>query len=129
MGKLSKDPEEWIAQAEYDLKAAKSNLKNNYRFFAVFLCHLTIEKALKGLYFKTLDQVPPKTHNLLYLLNKTNVDAPDEILDFLTKIQEAHLATRYPEEFKKLQRRYNREITANILKQTEDTFKWIKKKL
>jgi len=33
-------------------------------------CHLSIEKALKGLYYKILDEVPPKTHKLLYLMNK-----------------------------------------------------------
>ena len=39
-------------------------------FYAVFMCHLSIEKSLKGLYTKVLNDIPPKTHNLLYLLDK-----------------------------------------------------------
>jgi HEPN domain-containing protein len=38
-------------------------------FYAVFMCHLSLEKALKGLIAKRLDELLPKTHNLLYLLN------------------------------------------------------------
>jgi HEPN domain-containing protein len=39
-------------------------------FYAVFMCHLAVEKALKGLYQEHLGETPPKTHNRLYLLNR-----------------------------------------------------------
>ena len=43
--------------------------KEDRYFYAIFMCHLAIEKALKGLYQLKLEQVPPKTHNLIYLLD------------------------------------------------------------
>jgi hypothetical protein len=49
-------------------------------FYAVFMCHLSIEKSLKGLYSKKLHEVPPKTHNLIYLLNKIG-KKPDQKLE------------------------------------------------
>ncbi|MDL1979715.1 MAG: HEPN domain-containing protein [Deltaproteobacteria bacterium] len=44
------------------------------------MCHLSIEKSLKGLYSKKLHEVPPKTHNLIYLLNKIG-KKPDQKLE------------------------------------------------
>ncbi len=37
------------------------------------MCHLSIEKALKGLYQEKIDKIPPKTHNLILLMNKMNI--------------------------------------------------------
>ncbi len=41
--------------------------------YVVFMCHLSIEKALKGLYFEKLREIPPKVHNLVYLLKKIDI--------------------------------------------------------
>jgi len=60
------EPEEWFKQAQYDMETAEY-LRNGGRYsYAVFMCHLSIEKALKGLYCKELGGMPPKLHNLLY---------------------------------------------------------------
>lgn len=62
--------EEWLKQADYDMGTADAMFRSGRYFYAVFMCHLAIEKALKGLYAEVLDATPPKTHNLLYLLDK-----------------------------------------------------------
>ena len=126
MSPLSKDPEEWIEQAEYDLKVAESNFKNDFRFYAVFFCHLAIEKALKGLYFNKLLEIPPKTHSHLYLMRKIGIKPPDSLTDFFTELQESHIATRYPEDFKKLQAEFTKEKTSEIVLKSKETVEWIK---
>ena len=126
MSPLSKDPEEWLEQAEYDLKVAESNFKNDFRFYAVFFCHLAIEKALKGLYFKKLKEIPPKTHSHFYLMRKIGMDPPDSLTDFLTELQESHIATRYPEDFKKLQSEFSKAKTMEIILKSKETLEWIK---
>lgn len=63
---LSTDPEEWIDQAKRDIKTAVHVAKDKQRYYALFFCHLAVEKALKGLYFKLLGTVAPKTHNFLF---------------------------------------------------------------
>ena len=67
---MSDKYKEWLKQADYDMDTADVMYSSGRYFYAVFMCHLSIEKALKGLYYKVLGEVPPKTHNLLYLLNK-----------------------------------------------------------
>ncbi len=63
-----KAPEEWFLQAEYDLATAGAMFQSGRYMYAVFMTHLCIEKALKGLYAKAHSKDAPRTHNLLYLI-------------------------------------------------------------
>ncbi len=90
------------------------------------MCHLAIEKALKGLYQFKLEQVPPKTHNLVYLLDKIGIMPGERIGKFMVKLNEANIATRYPDNLAALQRNYTEEITDIILKNTREALEWIK---
>jgi hypothetical protein len=62
---MDKRAAEWLKQADYDMGTAEFMAKGGRYFYAVFMCHLAIEKALKGLYEQNLHEIPPKTHNLL----------------------------------------------------------------
>jgi HEPN domain-containing protein len=95
-------------------------------FYAVFMCHLSIEKALKGLHHKVLNEVPPKTHNLLYLLNKTGKKPEQELEKFITKLNTASVATRYPDELAKIQAAYTEGITKEIIRKSKEVLKWLK---
>ncbi|MDI7258385.1 MAG: HEPN domain-containing protein [Thermodesulfobacteriota bacterium] len=72
-------PQEWFKQADYDMETADFMFNGGRYFYAVFMCHLSIEKALKGLYAQKLNEVPPKIHNLLYLVEKMRLNLPDDL--------------------------------------------------
>ena len=74
---MGKKPLEWFKQADYDIKTAKIMFDNKRYIYAVFMCHLSIEKALKGLYEKRLAKVPPKVHNLIFLIEKIELELND----------------------------------------------------
>ena len=68
---------------------------------ALFHCHLAIEKALKALYIQKFDGIPPKTHDLLQLLEKLTLslnvrqrELLDELSDFVT-LENDPRASRY----------------------------------
>src|SRR4030042_6176672 len=65
---MERRTEEWLRQSEYDMETADYLYRGGRYMYAVFMCHLAIEKALKGLYFERLRQVPPKSPHLLFLL-------------------------------------------------------------
>lgn len=67
---MNKTVEEWFRQADYDIETALAMFETGRYFYAVFMCHLSLEKALKALYTKILNALPPKTHNLVYLAEK-----------------------------------------------------------
>jgi len=83
---MVKNPEEWLNQAIYDMDTAEYMFNGGRYIYAVFMCHLSIEKALKGLYQNRLNEIPPKTHNLVYLINKTEINPPEKIGKFLVKL-------------------------------------------
>jgi HEPN domain-containing protein len=50
--KRFKPPVEWFKQADYDLETAEAMFITGRYIYTVFMCHLSIEKELKGLYAK-----------------------------------------------------------------------------
>ena len=123
---MSDKYKEWLKQADYDMDTADIMYGSNRYFYAVFMCHLSIEKALKGLYHKLLDEVPPKTHNLIYLLNKIGNKPEHELEKFIIKLNTASVATRYPDELVKIQAAYTEEVTKTIITKSKDVLTWIK---
>lgn len=124
---MDKRTVEWLKQADYDVDTAEFMAMGGRYFYAVFMCHLAIEKALKGLYEQNLQETPAKTHNLLFLLDKIGVRPDAEKGTFITSLNQANVATRYPEDIDKLQNKYTQQITSRILTQTKETLEWIKR--
>jgi hypothetical protein len=74
--------EEWFLQSDYDLDVADSMLKTGRNIYCIYMCHLSLEKALKGLYIKRFNKIPPKLHNLLYFVEKITLNLPEDIKVF-----------------------------------------------
>ncbi len=123
---MSKRLQEWLRQADYDMDTAEYMSNGGRYFYAVFMCHLSIEKALKGLYAERLKVEPPKTHNLVYLLNEMGIKPPEDKGRFIVKLNEASIATRYPEDLKTLQENYTESVVRDIIIKGREVLKWIK---
>lgn len=95
-------------------------------FYAVFMCHLSIEKVLKGLYQEKVKDIPPKVHNLVYLLNRIGIKPSEEMGKFMVKLNEANVVTRYPDNIDKLQKDYTEGTVKEILRKSKESLKWIK---
>jgi HEPN domain-containing protein len=121
--------EEWLRQADYDMDTAEYMFGGGRYFYAVFMCHLSIEKALKGLFRHKLNQQPPRVHNLIYLLNRIGIKPQEPIGRFIVKLNEASVATRYPEEIRKLQKDFTQNVVKDILVDGRKTLEWIKQQL
>ncbi len=123
---MDKRSDEWFKQAEYDLDTAEYMFSGGKFFYAVFMCHLAVEKAIKSLYQQTLKETPPKTHNLVYLLKKIDIKPSQKAGTFIVKLNEASVATRYPEDIEMLQKQYTKEDVKNILAEGREVIEWIK---
>ena len=126
---MSKSPQEWLKQADYDMKTAEIMFDNKRYFYAVFMCHLSIEKALKGLYTQKLNKTPPKTHNLIFLVEKIKLELSEDLYDFIFTLNGVSVPTRYPDELQKLQKDYNTAKTRVLLEKSKEALKWLKAKL
>jgi len=118
--------EEWLRQSAYDLETMEAMFQTRRYFYAVFMLHLSIEKALRGLYSKRLNEVPPKVLNLTVLLSRTGVRPPEDIGTFLMELNSAQVATRYPEELAELQRVFTRKATRQMIERGKEALEWIR---
>lgn len=121
--------QEWKRQSDYDLETARHMFKSGRYIYCVFMCHLTIEKILKAHYYKTINEPPPKIHNLIYFIEKCELTLPQEIYDFIFTLNRVSIPTRYPESLKNLLRSFNKQVTKEIFTSTKNAQKWLKEKL
>lgn len=123
------NPDEWFRQADYDMGTAEFLFNGERYFYSVFMCHLFIEKALKGLYIKKLKEAPPKTHNLLYIIELIDLTLPEGMYDFVFTLNRVSVITRYPDSLKRMQTEFDKEKTKEILEKSMELLKWLKAKL
>lgn len=126
---MAKNPQEWLKQADYDMETAEIMFDNKRHIYAVFMCHLSIEKALKGLYTQKLNKTPPKTHNLIFLVEKIKLELSEDLYDFIFTLNGVSVPTRYPDELQKLQKDYNTAKTRVLLEKSKEALKWLKARL
>ena len=126
---MGKQPAEWFRQADYDMDTAEFMLNGKRYFYAVFMCHLALEKALKGLYSQRLQDLPPKTHNLIYLVEKAKLELPDDLYDFVFTINRVSVPTRYPDNLERILQDYDMERTGEILQKSKVILNWLKAQL
>jgi HEPN domain-containing protein len=118
--------EEWFFQSDYDLETAQHMLQAGRNIYCIFMCHLSLEKALKGLYIKRLNQIPPKIHTLLYFVNKIQLVLSNEHLLFDEKIDRLSVTTRYPEDLRAMITLYTPIQATNIYEHTKTIQQWLK---
>jgi HEPN domain-containing protein len=126
---MDKRPEEWLKQSDYDIKTAEAMFDARRHVYVVFMCHLSLEKALKGLYQEKLRTVPPKVHNLIFLIEAAELTLPDALYEAVFSLNRASIPTRYPENLKQMQKDYSKQKTEKLLAQSKEVLKWLKKEL
>ena len=88
----------WIKTSEDDLSSMESNFNSGNYDWALFIGHLSLEKALKALWVKNnLSNIPPRTHNLKKIADETNYSLTEEESILLLEINDFNLEARYPD--------------------------------
>lgn len=120
----------WLDLAEYDIETARAILQTGRYLYVGFMCHQTIEKALKAVIAKD-DTLPPKIHGLMKLAQLGNIyeDMDENNKDLLDTLDPLNIAARYPEQKEKISAMLTAEICKNIIKETEELLCWIKQQL
>ena len=125
----AKHPVEWFRQADYDMDTAQFMFSGERYFYTVFMCHLSIEKALKGIYSQRFGEAPPRSHNLLYLVEKIKLELPSDLYDFVFTINRVSVPTRYPDDLRRILEDYSKERTEDILRKSKDVLRWLRAQL
>lgn len=110
----------WIKQAEDDWEAVFALLEKKKFLQSLFFTHLVIEKICKASWIKNNESnIPPKTHNLNYILSQTNVVLDETQTEFLLSLNRFQIEGRYPDYISQLYKICDEKFTKEIINETE----------
>jgi len=117
---------QWIEQAEYDLAAAGDMLKAGRLYYVLFCCQQAAEKMLKAIYVRKLNNVPPRTHQLVRIAEETKLELSEEHKNFLRELSAYYIQSRYPDEMENTEDDVSVDLAAQVLRCTEELIKWLR---
>ena len=117
----------WLNSADHDLDTAESLFSAGKYDWCLFLGHLVLEKGLKAFYVKDNEnRMPPKTHNLVKLAEKTTIPLNAELKLFLDEVNDFNLEVRYPEYKQEFYKICTKKFAEEYLNKIKEHYKWIK---
>jgi len=94
---ISKQIQYWKAAAIEDWDVARQLLDSGKTRYALFFVHLALEKALKSLVCKRINDLAPRIHNLNRLAEMARLEVSDDYSDILSEMMAFHVEGRYPD--------------------------------
>ena len=126
---MSKETDNWLKIAKYDLRTAEVAFKNDLYIKVYENSHSALEKLLKGIII-TNSKKPDKIHDLLRLASEAVIETLQvEVKEILDELNTIYFSTRYPEDFDLIEEKLNKETTEKLLKEVRRIFSWLEKKL
>jgi HEPN domain-containing protein len=122
----------WLTLADYDLGAAKDMLKAGRYIYVGFMCHMSVEKALKAVIASHCEEgdIPPKIHNLprLAAIGEIFNDLSEDWQNFLLDLNPLNTEARYPEIKEQISALLSIEKCQKIISETEEFLCLIRKR-
>jgi len=115
----------WLESAQNDWMVAGHLFDKGDYSYALFFAHLTLEKTLKALFVFTRDDVPPFTHRLPYLADKSGLALAPDQFELLEIVADFNLEARYPDEKFSFQKRCTLEFTSHYLNRIRELRSWL----
>ncbi|MCU0287413.1 MAG: HEPN domain-containing protein [Acidobacteria bacterium] len=88
--------EKLIGSAEYDLEVSESLYEKSRFHYSLFFGHPAIEKILKAIFVKKKSIHAPFSHSLTYLVEKAEIEIPQDRFERLADFMDFYIEGRYP---------------------------------
>ncbi len=121
----------WFDSAEYDLQTAHTMLETRRLLYVGFMCHQTIEKAIKGvLVSRKPEEELPYIHKLRRLANLSGIskEMSEVQLSLLDILSPLNVEARYPLQKSRLLESLTVGRCEKMIQETEALYLWLKKK-
>ena len=117
----------WIESSDEDYNVMYVLYNSKKNSHCLFFGQMVIEKLLKALYAKNNKREPyaPKTHDLLYLAEKMNLEVTEKQAKALVEITKFNLNTRYDDYKREFYNQCTDEYTKEQIKKIEEIKVWI----
>lgn len=116
----------WATSSESDFNTMKNLYNSKDYHWSLFMGHLVIEKLLKAIYISNSgNDNPPRSHNLLLLADKSNVDTNDQQKDTLDLITTFNISARYPDYKKSFYQKCTESYTGEMISKIKELRLWL----
>ena len=117
----------WIESSDEDFNVMLDLKEKNRNTYCLFFGQMVIEKLLKALYAKNNKGAPyaPKTHDLLYLAEKLNLELTEEQEVTLNEITTFNLSTRYDDYKRAFYNKCTDEYTEERINKIKEVKAWL----
>lgn len=117
----------WIKSSDKDYDVMLDLKEKNRNTYCLFFGQMVIEKLLKALYAKNDKGAPyaPKTHDLLYLAEKLNIELTEEQEITLNEITTFNLSTRYDDYKRAFYNKCSDEYTEEQINKIKEVKTWL----
>jgi len=106
----------WKDIAEDDWKRKQLHFDAEDYVFCLYLAHQTLEKLAKANWVRChQDNYPPRVHNIVYLLEESDIDLGEDLMEFLKLFNDFQLSGRYPDYKRKIDKKSTHEFTETQL--------------
>lgn len=122
--------EYWLSLADKDWDIVHKLYQSGDYLYCLFFCHLVIEKISKAIWVKNNQgNIPPKVHNILYLLEESNIVLDSGDTDLLLILNEFNIEARYPDYKKKIFKICDKQYTDEMLKKVKEIKQCLQNKM
>ena len=123
---IEKQIEHWRKTSLEELEAAHVLLEKKHIRQGLFWAHLTLEKMLKAHVCKQTRDLAPRIHNLVRLGELARLDLSNDVVDFLSDINEFNMEGRYLEYLGSVPDMKEANV---IMNRVEELMEWLNEKL
>ena len=114
----------WIDGAQYDWTGAEHAFDAKDYLHCLFWAHLVLEKLAKAHWVKTHeDNHPPRVHNVVWLLEESNIDLGEHTMVFLDEFNKFQLSGRYSDYINNVYQMCTKELTSDKLEKIKEVRK------
>lgn len=120
----------WANQSKDDLEATELLLAGKKYLQALYFTHLSLEKICKSCWIiHNEGNIPPKTHNLIFLLSQTTIELTTRQKEFLLELNRFQIEGRYPEQISALYKTTSASTAKLIIDEAKELHRWLLNKL
>jgi len=111
----------WINTAQYDWEGAENAYSTKNYLHCLFWAHLSLEKLAKAHWIRTHEEnIPPKIHNIVRLLEQSDIDLGEVTMKFLEMFIHFQLSARYPDYINDMYKVCTKDYTAIQLEKAKE---------
>ncbi len=116
----------WFDSSEKDWDIVSVLFNSKKHMYALFFCHLSLEKYLKGIIVQN-NEVAPITHDLLLLAEKAKIELTKEQAKLLYEVNAFNIKTRYDDYKNSFYKRATASFTKKYIREVDKFKTWLKK--